>query len=115
MRLTPATGTPRRRRAAKNTQRYCVAFALLGVEAASIECERPFAAKPSKNHHDVERFAELISTEVLDMLKRARSREGGALPAAPAAAPTAPATLTKAKSEPAKLHKSRTLYGLTKG
>jgi hypothetical protein len=34
-----------------------------GIEAASVECERPFSPMPSKNHHDVERFAELISTE----------------------------------------------------
>ena len=52
-----------------------VAFALLGIEAASVECERPFHAAPSKNHHDVERFAELISTEVGDMLGRQAAKE----------------------------------------
>ena len=64
----------------------------------------PFAAVPSKNHHDVERFAELISTEVLDMLRRARLRDGGALPTAG----------TPAAAQPSLL-RARTLYGITTG
>ena len=53
-----------------------IAMALLGLEAASIECEQPFSSQPTKNHHDLERFSELVSTEVRDMLDRARLREG---------------------------------------
>ena len=52
-----------------------ISLALLGLEAASIECEQPFSSQPTKNHHDLERFAELVSTEVRDMLDRARARE----------------------------------------
>ena len=54
-----------------------VALALLGIEAASVECERPFSDRPSKNHHDVERFAVLLSTEVSHMLLRADARAAG--------------------------------------
>ena len=46
-----------------------VAFCFLGVEAASIECERPFSANPTKNHHEPERFAVAISAEVEDLLR----------------------------------------------
>lgn len=55
----------------------CVAFAFLGIEAASVECERPFSDHPSKNHHDLERFAVLLSTEVSQMLLRAEARAAG--------------------------------------
>ena len=79
-----------------------IALALLGIEAASVECERPFDEKPSKNHHDLERFAELISTEVLDMLKRStRLSESGPLPN------YSPQPLAS------RLQKQRTLYGLS--
>ena len=54
-----------------------VALALLGIEAASVECERPFSSNPSKNHHDLERFAVLLSTEVSHMLRRAEARAAG--------------------------------------
>ena len=54
-----------------------IAFALLGIEAASIECERPFSPTPTKNHHDLERFAVIVSTEVHDMLERSHARLGG--------------------------------------
>ena len=76
-----------------------IAFALLGLEAASVECERPFSPAPTKNHHDLERFAELISREVLDMLDRARLRAGGSARRGPLAMH--------------KIKKSRTLYGLS--
>lgn len=79
-----------------------ISFGLLGIEAASVECERPFSPMPSKNHHDVERFAELISTEVRDMLGRQRLLDGGADVAAASAVHHKP------------LAKSRTLYGLSK-
>ena len=49
-----------------------VAFCFLGVEAASIECERPFSGTPSKNHHDLERFAIAVSAEVEEMLRCAQ-------------------------------------------
>ena len=71
-----------------------VAIALLGIEAASIECERPFSAKPSKNHHDVERFCELLSNEVRDMLTRSRLRTGGHVPQPPLPAVAVTATST---------------------
>lgn len=45
-----------------------IAFALLGIEAASHECERPFAASPTKNHLHVNRYAVLISTEAQALL-----------------------------------------------
>jgi len=54
-----------------------IAIALLGIEAASVECERPFSRSPSKNHHDLERFAVLLSTEVSHMLQRAEARAAG--------------------------------------
>ena len=57
-----------------------IAFAFLGIEAVSVENERPFAARPTKNHHDVERFAEVVSREVQDMLERTRVKLGGELP-----------------------------------
>jgi putative membrane protein len=52
-----------------------IALAYLGIEAASEECEKSFSATPSKNYHDVERFAALISDEVADMLERQHRRE----------------------------------------
>ncbi len=48
-----------------------VAFALLGLEAASVECERPFSPSPTKNNHDVENFCGILSREVSEMLVRA--------------------------------------------
>ena len=47
-----------------------IAFAMLGLEAASVECERPFSPRPTKNNHDVEKFATLLSREVTEMLER---------------------------------------------
>ena len=65
-----------------------ISFALLGIEAASIECERPFAAQPTKNHHDLERFAQIISTEVQHMLERANKVDGPPSPMRPQRKPT---------------------------
>ena len=50
-----------------------IAFFLLGIEASSVECERPFSARPTKNHHDLERFAILLSQETQDCLTRRRA------------------------------------------
>mmetsp|Transcript_32061 Transcript_32061/g.67833 ORF Transcript_32061/g.67833 Transcript_32061/m.67833 type:complete len:387 (+) Transcript_32061:298-1458(+) len=46
-----------------------IAFGLLGIEAASVECEQPFSPRPSKNHHDVEKFCVVVSTEAQDLLR----------------------------------------------
>lgn len=82
-----------------------VAFALLGIEAASIECERPFSPSPTKNHHDLERFAVLLSTEVMHMLQRSESYYHGG-----AAAVTMQAAQMQAVRAP--LARAATLYGL---
>ena len=50
-----------------------IAFGLLGIEAASVACQRPFSEYPTKNHHDLERFATGISDEVTDVLMRAKT------------------------------------------
>ena len=86
-----------------------IGLALLGVEAASIECERPFAATPTKNHHDIERFAVIISSEVYDMLERSERRSGRG---APSPASTVAAAAAKATPVRGKLVRSGTLYGL---
>ena len=48
-----------------------IAFGLLGVEAASVECERPFSSTPTKNEHDLEKFCTVLSTDVMEILERA--------------------------------------------
>lgn len=52
-----------------------VAFGLLGIEAASFECEKPFSPTPNKNNHDVEKFCAILSRDVTEMLERAAARE----------------------------------------
>ena len=52
-----------------------IAFGLLGIEASAVECERPFSERPTKNNHDLEKFATVISKEVTEMLERAAARE----------------------------------------
>jgi putative membrane protein len=82
-----------------------VAFGLLGIEAASIECERPFSPSPTKNHHDLERFAVLLSTEVMHMLQRSESHYNGGAGTVTTQAPQAHAAGVP-------LARAATLYGL---
>ena len=66
-----------------------IAFSLLGIEAASLECEQPFSSAPSKNHLEIERVAISVSREVESLLAM-RDYGGGA--SDPPAAAGAPAT-----------------------
>merc|ERR1712110_621485 len=48
-----------------------IAFSLLGLEASAVSCERPFGL--NENHLPMDRFCEVVTDNVLQILKEADS------------------------------------------
>ena len=60
---------------------FLVSFALMGIEAAAIECERPFLRNP--NHFPMEAFCVVVDSNIRQTLEHAEARArrlGGASP-----------------------------------